>query len=167
MILGLDVSTSCVGWGVVNGDETLVDHGYISLKKFDNMLDKANELRSKLESICKSYKIDKVGIEDYLQKIAYGKSSANTICVLAGFNSVTQYICQEVFKSKPIMVKFSEARKKLGIKQEKGEKAKECAFKYIVQEYSTFKVELNRNDKIRDESKDSSDGVVIAKSLCR
>lgn len=164
--LGLDASTSAVGWAVLDSDENLIEHGTLSLKKIDTgMVDKAQQLRYTLQEIKQKYNIISVGIEDILQKTSAG--SAHTICVLAGFNGITQFLCNDIFGFKAKLVKFSDARKLFGIKHNKEEKSKITAFKYISNIYDNFVIKYNRNNNITDETYDSSDAVVIAKYISR
>jgi hypothetical protein len=166
MILGLDVSTRCVGWALLNDDETIFKHGYISLSKVNFDLDKAEKVRHIIGELADKHKITRVGIEDILQKSSTG--SAKTITVLAGFNGIVRYICFKIFGKHPESVRFCDARKTFKIKREGKEKMKVAVHRYISGAYeNSFLTEYNRNDNIRPESMDSSDAVLIAKYLCR
>lgn len=166
--LGLDASTSAVGWAILNESEAIVAHGTINLKKIKTgLLDKADILSYNLRKLKEEHEIDAIGVEDILQKTAVG--SAHTICVLSGFNTVTQYICKEIFNIKPELVKFSEARKIFKIKREdRSEKMKLAVFRFVSEEYKdSFNIEYKKTNKITDETYDSSDAVLIAKYLVR
>lgn len=166
--LGLDASTSAVGWAILDERETIVAHGTFNLKNIKTgLLDKADELRYNLEKLKETYTIDKIGIEDILQKTAVG--SAHTICVLSGFNCLTQYICKEVFGIKAELVKFSVARKLFNIvRVDKSEKMKISVFNYISEFYKdAFKINYKKTNKVTDETYDSSDAVLVAKYLAR
>ena len=166
--LGLDASTSAVGWSVLDDDEKIVAHGTFNLKNVKTgLLDKADVLRYNLVKLKETYNIDRIGIEDILQKTAVG--SAHTICVLSGFNCLTQYICKEVFGIKAELVKFSVARKLFNItRADKTEKMKISVFNYISEVYKdTFQINYKKTNKVTDETYDSSDAVLIAKYLVR
>lgn len=166
MILGLDVSTRCVGWALLEEDEKIFKHGYISLSKLNFDLDKAEKVRYTLEGLAKEYDIERVGIEDILQKSSTG--SAKTITTLAGFNGIVRYICYKIFSKAPESVRFCDARKMFKISREGKEKIKVAVHRYIDQTYKdSFVTEYNRNNNVRPESMDSSDAVLIAKYLCR
>lgn len=163
MILGLDISTSCSGWAVMDENGELVEHGYISLKKVENLLDKAEQVRYKIEELASRYQIDRIGIECILQKTSVG--SAYTITLLAAFNGIVRYICYRNLKIIPELVRFSEARKYFDIKKSMKEKEKVVAYHFIQNTYKNFTTEYNRNNKVRSETMDSSDAVLIAKYL--
>lgn len=169
LILGLDVSTSCTGWAVMDEHERIIEHGAVDLSKNKeaNLLDKARSLRYSLQELKARHAITNVVIEDYLEKIRKGKGSAHTTCLLAGFNTTTQYICSEIFGFDPLMIKFSVARKKLDINPIKDEKIKITAYKKIIEEHKEFVIKINKLGNVDKKNYDSSDAVVMAKYYCR
>ena len=88
MILGLDVSTSTIGYSVLDLEGNLKELGYISLKKQKTLLEKAEEFRSVLVGLKKKYQFSRVFIEEAFQRFARGLSSARTITLLAAFNGI-------------------------------------------------------------------------------
>ncbi len=116
MILGLDISTSCTGWCILDSDQNLIDMGMINLSKVKSVYQKANHVRSSLEKISDAYEIKKVYIEENLQSFRSGFSSAKTLSTLARFNGVVSFIAYEIFNTEPIHVNVNAARKSLGIK---------------------------------------------------
>jgi Holliday junction resolvasome RuvABC endonuclease subunit len=91
MVLGLDASTSVVGYAFIDGDE-IHDMGFIDLKKFKTINEKAvyvyeelleNEVFNEVTSIC---------IEDSLMGFSRGRTSTQTIIKLAKFNAVLCFI---------------------------------------------------------------------------
>ena len=45
MILGLDISTSCTGWCVIDQSGSLIDMGYIFLSREKTFFDKAQKVK--------------------------------------------------------------------------------------------------------------------------
>lgn len=116
MILGLDVSTSCTGWCIINDEEKVLDIGYISLSKFKNSYKKASVVEESLKQISKKYKIKKIFIEENLQAFRPGLSSAKTLSTLARFNGIVSLLSYQVFNVEPDHLNVNAARKSLGIK---------------------------------------------------
>ena len=117
--LGLDISTSCTGWCVIDhkeSHEVLVDLGYISLQKLSSSYSKAMEVARVLKEIKRSHSITKICIEENLQAFRPGLSSAKTLLTLARFNGVVSYLVQEEFCISPEFINVNTARKSLGIK---------------------------------------------------
>lgn len=119
MILGLDISTSCTGWSIIDKDGALVDQGFIDLSKKKTLFEKAKVVKDKLAYIHVQSNIKKVFIEENLQAFRSGFSSAKTISTLAKFNGIVSYICFEEFYLDPEFLNVNSARKSLNIKIER------------------------------------------------
>ena len=116
MILGLDVSTSCTGWCILNNDGMMLDMGYVSLAKLSGIFEKAKAVEDELCKLYVKYDISSVFIEENLQAFRPGLSSAKTLLTLARFNGVISYISFMTFEYEPTYINVNTARKKLGIK---------------------------------------------------
>ena len=116
MILGLDVSTSCTGYCILDNNKDIVDIGYIILKKEKDLCSKGDHIKKIFETLQEKYNIEKVYIEEPFQRFGRGLSSAATITRLASFNGIVQYISYHVFDIYPIMINVNKARKALDIK---------------------------------------------------
>jgi len=119
MILGLDISTSCTGWCVLDDLGRLVSIGYIDLKKEKNAFKKAKIVQQRLSNIHISHEIKKIFIEENLQTFRSGFSSAKTLSTLARFNGIVSFICYEEFKRDPEFLNVNSSRRSLGIKIQK------------------------------------------------
>ena len=115
-ILGLDVSTSCTGWCVVNQEGTLVDIGSIPLAKYKSVYTKAGEVSNALSGIMINHDIETVYIEENLQSFRRGFSSAQTLSTLARFNGIVSLLAYQQFDIEPLHINVNSARKSLGIK---------------------------------------------------
>jgi len=116
MILGLDISTSCTGWCLLNDEGDLSAMGYIDLKLEKGVFKKAEAVKKELESLNVLNDINDVCIEENLQSFRSGFSSAQTLSTLARFNGIVSYLCFEEFGFEPRFLNVNRARKQLGIK---------------------------------------------------
>ena len=118
--LGLDISTSCTGWCVIQQKDpqnvSKLELGFIPLSKLSGSYTKAQKVLDELESIKTRYDIDVVYIEENLQTFKTGLSSAKTLASLARFNGIVSYLSEQVFQVSPEFLNVNSARKSVGIK---------------------------------------------------
>lgn len=148
-ILGLDLSTSCTGYTIIEQEtkQTIVCE-HIDLKKENNLFSKINKVLTSLKVMFETYSINQVFIEESLMLFSVGKSSAKTISTLIKFNGIISFLIENEFKIKPIHIAATSARKICGIKIEKGKKkAKEQVLEYMKENEKWFKIELTRTRK--------------------
>lgn len=131
MILGLDVSTSCTGWAVLDDRGDLIEMGVFKLTKFDDMFEKAQAVRVGLLEICDRFTVTKISIEEPLQGFRRGMSSAHTLLTLARFNGIVSWLAYDVFDVKPIFFDSSTARRGLGIKIDKARDTKDQIMEWV------------------------------------
>ena len=94
MILGLDISTSCTGWCIIDSiDSRLLKMGHIELSREKKFLTKAEIVKESLVCISREWDIKTIFIEENLQAFRPGFSSAKTLMTLARFNGIVSYIC--------------------------------------------------------------------------
>lgn len=170
MILGLDISTSITGFTVLHEDGTILHNEMIDLRKLDSMFEKAERVKNRLIEIKHLYNVNKVFIEQSLNAFRPGLSSAQVILTLGKFNGIVSWICYEVFNIEPEYIGASSARKKLDIKVERGENAKEIVLKKILELEKEFKVEYTAHGNPKPGTYDRADSYVIAKAgyiLCQ
>ena len=115
-ILGLDVSTACTGWSILDSEGQLVDMGAIVLSKAKTLYKKAEAVRSIIQDLSIKYDISSIFIEENLQSFRRGFSSAQTLSTLARFNGVVSMVAYDIFKLEPSHINVNFARKSLGIK---------------------------------------------------
>jgi hypothetical protein len=116
LILGLDISTSCTGWAILDDAGKFIDAGYIELKKEKNIYEKSNKVKSFLTGLSKEYQITSVFIEENLQAFRPGLSSAKTLMTLSRFNGMVSLSCFDIFEKPPEMLNVNAARKSIGLK---------------------------------------------------
>jgi len=169
-IIGLDISTNCTGWAVIE-DGKLLKYGYIktsTTKKRSNKYIKIDCVVDALKNVFEMHKIEHIYIEEILHKFKGGKSSARSISSLAKFNGSVSYKMHELFIT-PIHIDFKAARKHFAIRNPtRLEKKRKITVKNFVLDYvknsePNFKLEFNRNNNIKSELFDAVDAIVIAK----
>ena len=114
--LGLDISTSCTGWCVLDSSAAFIDAGFIDLKKNKGLYEKSSTILSFLKTIKEKYSIESIFIEENLQAFRPGLSSAKTLMTLSRFNGMVSLTCYNIFSTVPIMINVNVARKTLGLK---------------------------------------------------
>ena len=136
--LGLDASTTCVGYAFTK-DKKILDMGFIDIKKETTPKDKVQKV---LEFINNSSYIDDVfdiNIEDNLSGFAGGRTSQQVIIKLAKFNAILCFMLEN-FDYKVNSINPMTARKQVfGKARVKGKKAKQFVQEEIEKMYNTKK----------------------------
>ena len=116
-ILGLDISTSCVGWCLLDADaDHLVAAGSFVLKDISCMFDKAQSVQQGLQTLINEHNVEAIVIEENLQAFRPGFSSAKTLITLARFNGIVSWLAYGRVKVKPNFINVNRARKSVGLK---------------------------------------------------
>ena len=165
MILGIDVSTSKIGYCVIDDKLKLIEVNFKKLKE-ETLEDKAYEFFHKeLTRIKNTYKITHVRIEEPFTMFSGGKTTAGTMSKLQRFNgmiSVLSYICFDIV---PTLVPSRSARSKCGIKIKRGEDTKKKIIGWVEQRYpKKFLVEYTRHGNPKPGTDDMADSIVVALS---
>ena len=136
--LGLDASTTCVGYAFTE-DKKILDMGFIDIKKEKTPKDKVQKV---LEFINNSSYIDSVmdiNIEDNLSGFAGGRTSQQVIIKLAKFNAILCFMLEN-FDFDVHSINPMTARKQVfGKARVKGKKAKQFVQEEIEKMYNTKK----------------------------
>ena len=136
--LGLDVSTTCVGYAFTK-DKKILDMGFIDIKKEKTPKEKVQKV---LEFINNNSYIDDVfniNIEDNLSGFAGGRTSQQVIIKLAKFNAILCFMLEN-FDFKVHNINPMTARKNVfGKARVKGKKAKQFVQEEIEKMYNTKK----------------------------
>lgn len=166
-VLGLDVSTSCVGVCIIDENFVTSHMGHVTFKGCNTLWEKADKMFEEFDALCKRG-ITSVFIEESLQSFRPGFSSANTIVSLAKFNGLVSYAARQKFCCEPRYIASSTARKACGVKFVKGlsKNHKLQTFEHIT---STDLKEVVwprklRSENIVDWAYDEVDAYVIAKA---
>ena len=136
--LGLDASTTCVGYAFTQ-DKKILDMGFIDIKKETTPKGKVQKV---LEFLNESSYIDQVmdiNIEDSLSGFAGGRTSQQVIIKLAKFNAILCFMLEN-FDFKVHSINPMTARKQVfGKARVKGKKAKQFVQEEIEKMYNTNK----------------------------
>ena len=137
--LGLDISTTCVGYAFTK-DKKILDMGFIDIKKQKTPRDKVFKVLEFLNNISYINKIEKINVEDNLSGFAGGRTSQQVIVKLAKFNAVLCFVLEDMFEMEIHNINPMTARKNVfGKARVKGIKAKEFVKMKIEEMYDTKK----------------------------
>ena len=136
--LGLDASTTCVGYAFTE-DKKILDMGFIDIKKEKTPKDKVQKVLDFLHQISYIDSVDDINIEDNLSGFAGGRTSQQVIIKLAKFNAILCFMLEN-FDFKVHSVNPMTARKQVfGKARVKGKKAKQFVQEEIEKMYNTKK----------------------------
>ena len=164
MICGLDISTSITGITILNDNGSIIYCDHVDMRKEKNFFKKASMIEEKLALIDYNFKINKVYIEQPFTFFKSGGSSGATMAILQKFNGVVSWQCYKIFGKEPQYLAAISARKLVGIKVPKGQKAKKVVMKFVVDNLDDFEVEYTRHGNPRPGYEDRADSYVIAKA---
>jgi len=112
-VLGFDVSSSCIGWGLLEIDNAnnikYLDSGLIKPTKDGSILERLHGTRDLVEVVIKKYKPDHIGIEDIISFIR-NKSTAATIITLAVFNRMVGLLSMDLTGNAPSLFSVLDIR---------------------------------------------------------
>ena len=177
MILGVDVSTSITGLAIV-ADGSIVYYDSVDLRKYKNVFEKGCVLKEKIVDLYEAYQfsneefllgnskypIEHIYIEQPFTFFNSGGSSAKTMATLQKFNGIVSWFLYEIFEIQPEYVLAQSARKTVGIKVPRGEKAKAVVLKYLLDTEPAFNVEYTKQGNPKPESYDRADAIIVAKA---
>ena len=164
MILGLDISTSITGYTILDNDGNIIVCDHIDLRKEKNFFQKCSAVEGRLAVIRNEYFIERIYVEQSLQSFRSGFSSAQTLSLLSKINGIVSWICYNLFGIEPEYIAATSARKLCGIKVPKGQKAKDVALQFVVDNVPSFAIEYTRHGNPKAGYADRSDSYVIAKA---
>jgi Holliday junction resolvasome RuvABC endonuclease subunit len=161
--LGLDASTTTVGYAFVDGKE-IVTMGFIPIQKEDTIRDKVRLTMDMITELDPFEKVEQIYIEDSLSGFMRGRTSQQTIIKLAKFNAVLTYCLEFAYGEIIEGVNPMTARKHLfGKARVKGVSAKDFVKKeinclYNLEEY----VKLTKTGLWDKRNMDAYDALVCA-----
>ena len=167
MILGLDISTSITGATVLDDvGKVLYCESWDMRNKnhFPSPFVKADFVKNSLLDLTIAFRIEHIFVEQSLQAFRPGFSSAKTLLTLAKFNGIVSYICFSALGLRPEYIGASTARKSCGIRVPKGEKAKEVALKFLLDNEKDFIVECTKHGNPKPQYYDQADALVMARA---
>ena len=136
--LGLDASTTCVGYAFTE-DKKILDMGFIDIKKEKTPKDKVQKVLDFLHQISYIDNVNDINIEDNLSGFAGGRTSQQVIIKLAKFNAILCFMLEN-FEYNVNSINPMTARKQVfGKARVKGKKAKEFVQEQVEKMYNTKK----------------------------
>jgi len=163
-ILSLDISSSTIGWSLLEEELTyikILEHGHIKPVK-DNLslANRALKTQVLIRNLIKKYDPDFIAIEDYVSRFSQGRSSARTIIVLSVFNECMSMVCIEEKKVDPDKIAVTSIRSL--ISKSFGEKisSKEECFDFI-KKIPSFSIRTNKKGSVKKETFDEADAVAV------
>ena len=165
MILGIDVSTSKIGYCVIDHKQNLVEVRFKKLKE-DTLEEKASQFFcDEMQQIRRKYNIKEIRIEEPFTMFSGGRTTAGTMSKLQRFNGMICILAYRCFKMVPILVPSRSARSKCGIKIKRGEDTKKKIIEWVEQKYpNEFIVEYTRHGNPKPGTDDMADSIVVALS---
>ena len=161
--LGLDASTTTVGYAFVDGKE-IVTMGFIPIQKEDTIRDKVRLTMDMITELDPFEKVEQIYIEDSLSGFSRGRTSQQTIIKLAKFNAVLVYCLEFAYGEIVDGVNPMTARKHLfGKARKQGVTAKDFVKKeinclYNLEEY----IKLTKTGLWDKRNMDAYDALVCA-----
>jgi len=161
--LGLDASTTTVGYAFVDGSE-VIDLGFIPIQKEKSIRDKVQLTMDTITELDPFDQIEQIYIEDSLSGFSRGRTSQQTIIKLAKFNAVLVYCLEFAYGEIVDGINPMTARKHLfGKARKQGVTAKDFVKKeinclYNLEEY----VKLTKTGLWDKRNMDAYDALVCA-----
>ena len=136
--LGLDASTTCVGYAFTK-DKKILDMGFIDIKKEKTPKEKVQKGLDFLHKTSYIDDVNDINIEDNLSGFAGGRTSQQVIIKLAKFNAILCFMLEN-FEFNVHSINPMTARKQVfGKARVKGKKAKEFVKEEIEKRFKTKK----------------------------
>lgn len=167
MILGLDISTSVIGYTILSEEAKIIECEAWDLRNkrhFPDLYIKAQHVKDKLLEIKSLHNIEHIYIEEPFVFFRAGGSTAKTMAKLQAFNGIVSWLCYEMFEMAPVHISPAKARKLNGIKVSRGQKAKEVVLDYLLENEESFTIEYTSKGNPKPVSYDRADSLIIAKA---
>lgn len=166
-ILGLDISSSTIGWAILEYDNDKVDlkeYGNIKPPKSNkgSLTFRASAAYDEVCDFLAKKKPDAIAIEAYANKFPAGRSTARTIIVLSVFNELVSMACLKSLGQEPSRYAVVTIRSMLSKHAGYKISSKEDCFEFIKKDFNSFSLRTNRNGKISKECFDEADAIAVA-----
>lgn len=187
MILGLDISSSCIGYSIFDMDGKLIELNCVKFRDKLTLFEKLEEFKKSTEHF-KKLEIQFIAIEEPLKKFMGKFSSASTIALLNFFNGMISSYLYVEFGIEPIYFNVNNARslvfpksKKTAVKKTDIESAEDLEVEVEQEEKGSIKHEIfkkvmaleplinwrygPKSRKLLDENYDMCDSYVIGVAM--
>jgi len=165
MILGLDISTSKIGYAIVDKDENLVLSKFLKFKSDVPLEQRAKAFEERMLNLMVKYDIQQIFVEQPFMAFSGGKTTAVTMSKLQRFNGMCCYGIYSVFGHSPTLIQANKARGLVGIKVRRGQKAKPVVLEWVEENYEEdFTYEMTKYGNPRPATYDMADAIVVARA---
>jgi len=163
IILGLDASTSIVGWAFSQSG-SVMDAGFLNVSKLETNKEKGKFVIEFLSNHSLISSVDHINLEAALSGFGGGLTSQQTIITLSRWNAIFEYMMSESFKFPIILCNVNTMRKKVfGKARIKGIKPKE----YVKQQIPLIVPNILKFEKLnRDGNWDAHNGDMYDAVVC-
>jgi len=121
--LGLDISSTVVGYCVSTSKEKVTNAGYIDIRKETSIKEKAHKVAKELDKL--NLEPSEIIVEDTLSGFGGGRTSQQTIVKLSKCNAVISYVVEALYEMDVEHVNVSSLRKAVfGKSREQGKDSK-------------------------------------------
>jgi len=163
IILGLDISSSRIGYCLINENEDLLLVDEIKLKPSQSLEERADIFKNTIEIIKEHSEVDYVFIEQPFMAFSGGKTTATTMAKLQRFNGMCSYVVHDLFGSPATQLQTNKARGLVGLKIKRGDNTKLKVIEWVNEKYTEeFIIEYTRHGNPKPGTDDKADAVVIA-----
>lgn len=166
IILGLDISSSRIGYCLINEKEDLLLVDEIKLKSSQSLEERADIFKKEMECIIRSLQeqeVNYVFIEQPFMAFSGGKTTAATMAKLQRFNGMCSYVVHSLFGSPAVLLQANKARGLVDLKIKRGDNTKLKVIEWVQEKYPTsFLVEYTRHGNPKPGTDDKADAIVIA-----
>jgi len=167
-VMGFDVSSSTIGWGLFNIDKKnnikLLTSGFFKPAKNGNLFENLRALQEEINQLLKQHSPDQVSIEDIVQFLPR-QSSANTIIKLAIYNRIVGLTVFNYLGKPPELCSVLAIRH--GLKQTKDLPTKD-QIPALVESLLKIKIpkQLKKTGSLKEEFYDQADGIACGLFYC-
>ena len=136
--LGLDASTTCVGYAFTE-DKKILDMGFIDIKKEKTPKEKVQKVLETINNISYIDEVMDINIEDNLSGFMGGRTSQQTIIKLAKFNAILCFMLENFDFNVNSINPMTVRKQVFGKARVKGKKAKDYVKEQVEKMYNTKK----------------------------
>jgi len=163
IILGLDISSSRIGYCLINENEDLLLVDEIKLKPSQSLEERADIFKKTMQIVKEHSEVKHVFIEQPFVAFSGGKTTAATMAKLQRFNGMCSYVVHDLFGHTPTLIQANKARGLVGLKIKRGSKTKLKVIEWVSEKYpKEFIVEYTRHGNPKPGTDDKADAIIIA-----
>lgn len=164
-ILGLDISSSTIGWALLGWDDetneiTFIKADFYKPSKDGDIFERLTQTKKDIQLLFHEYRPDYIGIEEIIQFMGAG-SSAHTIITLATYNRTIGLLSYDYLGQAPELFSVMKIRHglKLGYKLPTKEEMPKLLRKHLKIKLPDI---MSKTNKIKPETYDRADGLAVA-----